>query len=94
MITKDFYKADIYRVDIEKTDGTFRVDVSNVISWDIIRLDMNKEDLKGLADFIYRYLEQDKQSIKDNWNYTKPIIGTDADGKPIVIDSWNNKENN
>ena len=57
MITKDFYKADIYRVDIEKTDGTFRVDVSNVISWDIISLNMTRDDLKGLADFIYKYLE-------------------------------------
>lgn len=54
---KHFYKADIYRVDIEKTDGTFRVDVSNVISWDIISLNMNRDDLKGLADFINKYLE-------------------------------------
>ena len=57
MITKDFYKADIYRVDIEKTDGTFRVDVSNVISWDIISMNMNRDDLRGLADFINKYLE-------------------------------------
>ena len=57
MITKDFYKADIYRVDIEKTDGTFRVDVSNVISWDIISLNMNRDDLKGLADFINKFLD-------------------------------------
>ena len=57
MITKDFYKADIYRVYIEKTDGTFRVDVSNVISWDIISLNMNRDDLRGLADFINKYLE-------------------------------------
>ena len=54
---KDFYKADIYRIDIEKTDGTFSVDVSNVISWDIIRLNMTKHDLKGLADFINKFLE-------------------------------------
>ena len=59
MIIKDFYKADIYRVDIEKTDGTFRVDVSNVISWDIISLNMNRDDLKGLADFINKFLENE-----------------------------------
>ena len=81
MITKDFYKADVYRFDIESSiiempndiifnkDGTvqdrpctkhipaFRVDVSNVISWDIISLNMTRDDLKGLADFIYKYLE-------------------------------------
>ena len=61
MIIKDFYKADIYRVDIEKTDGTFRVDVSNVISWDIISLNMNRDDLKGLADFINKFLENNDE---------------------------------
>ena len=58
---KHFYKADIYRVDIEKTDGTFRVDVSNVISWDIISLNMNRDDLKGLADFINKFLENNDE---------------------------------
>ena len=58
MITKDFYKSDIYRFDIEsKSNNIFDVDISNVISWDIIRLKMNEEDLRGLADFIYKYLE-------------------------------------
>lgn len=58
MIIKDFYKSDIYRFDIEKTsNNTFDVDISNVISWDIISLKMNGEDLRGLADFIYKYLE-------------------------------------
>lgn len=60
MIIKDFYKSDIYRFDIEKTShSTFDVDISNVISWDIIRLKMNEEDLKGLAEFILKYLEKD-----------------------------------
>ena len=54
---KDFYKADIYKVDIEKTDGTFRVDVSNVISWDIISMNMNRDDLRSLADFINKFLD-------------------------------------
>ena len=57
LITKDFHKADIYRFDIESVGSMFQVDVSNVISWDIIRLKMTKEDLKGLADFINKYLE-------------------------------------
>lgn len=58
LVTKDFYKADIYRFDIEsKSNNVFNVDISNVISWDIISLKMNEEDLKGLADFIYKYLE-------------------------------------
>jgi len=56
-ITKDFYKADIYRFDIETKDNIYQFDVSNVISWDIIRLNMTKHDLKGLADFINKFLE-------------------------------------
>jgi hypothetical protein len=58
LVTKDFYKADVYRFDIENTNSTFQVDISNVISWDIIRLNMTKEDLKGLADFINQYIER------------------------------------
>ncbi len=56
-ITKDFYKADIYRFDVETKDNIYQFDVSNVISWDIIRLNMTKNDLKGLADFINKFLE-------------------------------------
>jgi hypothetical protein len=56
-ITKDFYKADIYRFDVETKDNIYQFDVSNVISWDIIRLNMTKDDLKGLADFINKFLE-------------------------------------
>ena len=54
---KDFYKADIYRFDVEIKDNIYQFDVSNVISWDIIRLNMTKDDLKGLADFINKFLE-------------------------------------
>jgi hypothetical protein len=58
MITKDFYKSDIYRFDIESKSGNvFDVDISNVISWDIIRLKMTKEELKGLADFLQSYTQ-------------------------------------
>lgn len=57
MITKDFYKADIYRFDVEIKDNIYQFDVSNVISWDIIRLNMTKDDLKGLAEFITKFLE-------------------------------------
>lgn len=59
MIIKDFYKSDIYRFDIEKTsNNTFDVDISNVISWDIMSTKITKNELKGLAEFILEYLEQ------------------------------------
>ena len=64
---KDFYKADIYRFDIEcsiqeipntKYIPAFDVTISNVISWDIFQLKITKEELKGLADFINQYIER------------------------------------
>lgn len=66
LLKKDFYKADIYRFDIESSTqevpntkyiAAFDITISNVISWDIFQLKMTKEELKGLADFINKYLE-------------------------------------
>ena len=66
LLKKDSYKADIYRFDIESSTQevpnteyipAFDITMSNVISWDLFQLKMTKEELKGLADFIYNYLE-------------------------------------
>jgi hypothetical protein len=60
LVTKDFYKADVYRFDVEEiSDNTVRFDISNVISWDIISTKITKNELKGLADFINKYLDND-----------------------------------
>lgn len=56
-VTKDFYKADVYRFDIEQNGDYYYVDVSNVISWDIIRLKLTKDELSGLGDFIKHFVE-------------------------------------
>jgi len=64
---KDFYKADIYRFDIESSTQevpntkyipAFDITISNVISWDLFQLKITKEELKGLADFINQYIER------------------------------------
>lgn len=57
MIVKDSYKADVYRFDIEPSGKLFDIEITNVISWDLIRLKMNKDDVRGLADFLNRCLE-------------------------------------
>jgi len=58
IIQKDFYKLDVYRFDVEETTTDIvKFDISNIISWDIISTKITKNELKGLADFIYRYLE-------------------------------------
>lgn len=83
IITKDFYKSDVYRFDIGPSiqevpneiifnqDGTikdapctkhipfFNIGISNVISWEMMNVKMTKEELRGLADFIYKYLENE-----------------------------------
>ena len=57
VITKDFYKADVYRFDIEQNGDFYYVDISNVISWDIIRLKLKQDELSGLGNFIQTFLE-------------------------------------
>lgn len=42
LVTKDFYKADVYRFDVEETTDIVRFDISNVISWDIISTKITK----------------------------------------------------
>jgi hypothetical protein len=54
IIQKDFYKSDVYRFDLDQfINDHYHFTVSNVISWDIITTKMSREELKGLADFIY-----------------------------------------
>jgi hypothetical protein len=53
LVTKDFYKADIYRFDAEViSENLVKFDVSNSISWDIMSLKMTKDELRGLGNFI------------------------------------------
>ena len=56
MTVKDSYKADVYRFYIESCNNLFDFEISNVISWDLIRLKMNRDDIKGLAEFLKQYL--------------------------------------
>jgi hypothetical protein len=44
---------------------------------------LSREDLKGLADFIYGFIDEEK-----GWVHSRPIVGIDENGQPIIIDSW------
>lgn len=60
IIQKDFYKLDVYRFDVECVlDDWYDITVNNSISWDYMNIKATKKELKGLADFINRYLEND-----------------------------------
>jgi hypothetical protein len=57
LVTKDFYKSDIYRFDAEViSENLVKFDVSNSISWDIMSLKMTKDELRGLGNFIKSFL--------------------------------------
>ena len=45
---------DIYRANPK---GLYELELSNVIGWDNMVLRMTKDELRGLTDFIYKYLE-------------------------------------
>ncbi|NBX73494.1 MAG: hypothetical protein EBQ89_04260 [Alphaproteobacteria bacterium] len=63
LVTKDFFKTDVNRFDIEyNNDFDITLELSNVISWDIIRVKMTKEELSGLANFIRNFLEPKTES--------------------------------
>ncbi len=58
LIHKDFYKADVFRFDLEKQyQSMVEMVISNSISWDCMRYRFTRDELKGLADFINKFLE-------------------------------------
>ena len=59
IIEKDFYKLDVYRFDVEYVvNDWYDITLNNSISWDYMTVRATKKELKGLADFIYEYLEK------------------------------------
>jgi hypothetical protein len=65
IILKDFYKSDVYRFDIEYvSDSSIDFTISNVISWDVTTINITKEELKGLGDFINQFLSNDEKIKK------------------------------
>jgi hypothetical protein len=57
VILKDFYKADVFRFDLEKQNHVIEMVISNSISWDSMKFRFTREELSGLADFITKFLE-------------------------------------
>jgi hypothetical protein len=62
IILKDFYKSDVYRFDIEYiSDHSIDFTITNVISWDVTTINITKEELKGLGNFINQFLSNDEE---------------------------------
>jgi hypothetical protein len=56
IVTKDSYKADVFKFHLERINGLFDLTINNAISWDWMRMKFTKDELKGLADFLSRNL--------------------------------------
>jgi hypothetical protein len=57
LIQSDFYKANVFRFYFEKLNATVDMTITNSISWDTNKYVLTREELKGLADFINKFLE-------------------------------------
>jgi hypothetical protein len=57
LILKDSYKADVFKFDLERSGNLINLTINNAISWEWIQMKLTKEELKGLADFINRFME-------------------------------------
>lgn len=50
-------KIDVYQFDMDKVDCGYLLEVSNLVTWDNVKVKLMKEELKQLAEFIKEYLE-------------------------------------
>lgn len=78
---------------LRKNIQKFLVDVDNPTN-DLSREAYLYNSLQTALNFLRMAVVEDYKIPEDtNWTYTKPIVGIDDEGQPIVIDSWDNKVN-
>ena len=65
-MTKDSYKADIFNFDMEywkqedPKGELFNLTINNVISWEWQKLKLTRDEIKGLADFLNKFVENNQ----------------------------------
>jgi hypothetical protein len=55
------YKMDVFKVDIEKYNNIVDIEISNVISWELMKIKATKEEIKGLVAFLNNFLIEDEK---------------------------------
>lgn len=50
------YKFDVFKLNLSGSPNNISLEIMNVISWDSMTLQMTREELVGLADFVNNYL--------------------------------------
>ena len=58
LVIKDSYKADVFTFDLERFGSLLNLTINNSISWDWQKMKLTKEELKGLANFINKFVEE------------------------------------
>jgi hypothetical protein len=60
IVTKDWYKADVFNFYIEHNGSLIDLTINNVISWEWMKMMLTKEEAKGLTDFLYDTIGEKK----------------------------------
>jgi hypothetical protein len=55
------YKMDVFKVDVEKYNNIVDIEISNVISWQLMKIKATKEEIKGLVAFLNNFLIDDEK---------------------------------
>ncbi len=56
---------DVFKVDVEKYNNIVDIEISNVISWELMKIKGTKQEIKGLVDFLNKCLAEDEVLIKN-----------------------------
>jgi len=51
------WEVDIFKIKLSEEIGHTVVEIVNTINWNIIKMRLTRDELEGLADFIYKHLE-------------------------------------
>ena len=63
IVTKDSYKADIFNFDMEcwkqedPKGELFNLTINNVISWEWTKMKLTRDEIRGLANFLNQFVE-------------------------------------
>jgi hypothetical protein len=58
IVTKDSYKADVFNFDVEQNGSLSTLTINNVISWQWIQMKLTKDEIRGLANFLNQFVEE------------------------------------
>jgi hypothetical protein len=50
------YKMDVFKVDVERHNNIVDIEISNVISWQLMKIKATKEEIKGLVAFLNNFI--------------------------------------